>query len=148
MSRLTRPAFVLLVVYSALLLIAVLSPSSHDQSHAVFWLGYRLQDLGMRAATFTRLEVVMNGVIVAPVTFLASFVWPRHSWRDWTAFGFLASVAVEAVQGLLLSGRHASFSDVVANTAGAMVGALLARLVVGRCANLTHGRGRSSLIRR
>ena len=127
MSRRTRPALVLLVGYSALLLVAVLSPSSHDQSHAVLWLGYRLQDLGVRAATFPRLEVVMNAVIVAPVAFLATSVWPRHGWRDWTAFGFLASLSVEAVQGLLLPDRQASFSDVVANTAGALVGALLAR---------------------
>jgi glycopeptide antibiotics resistance protein len=147
-SRLTRPALVLLVVYSALLLIAVLSPSSHDQSHAVFWLGYRLQDLGMRAATFTRLEVVMNAVIVAPVTFLASFVWPRHSWRDWAAFGFLVSLAVEAAQALLLPDRQASFSDVVANTAGALLGAVLARFIMRRCAVLANRKGGRASFRR
>jgi glycopeptide antibiotics resistance protein len=147
-SRLTRPAFVLLLVYSALLLLAVLSPSSHDQSHAVFWLGYRLQDIGMRAATFTRLEVVMNAVIVAPVTFLASVVWTRHSWRDWTAYGFLASLAVETVQGLLLPDRQASFSDVVANTAGAMLGALLARFVMRRWASPADRGSRASFSQR
>jgi VanZ family protein len=52
-------------------------------------------------------------------------VRPSYSWRDWTAFGFCLACLVELLQGLLLPGRHASFSDVVANTLGALLGALL-----------------------
>jgi VanZ family protein len=72
----------------------------------------------------------MNAAIVAPLTFLASLSWPLWSWRDWTAVGFLGAVAVELTQGLLLPDRQAAFSDIVANTAGALVGAVVGALVV------------------
>ena len=128
-----RLAGAVLVVYSLLLLLAVLSPSSSDQSSMVQWLGRLLEDLGVPGAlvTFNRLEVVMNAVIVAPVTFLGSMVRPRLTWRDWTAWGFAAAASVETIQLVVLPGRHASFSDVVANTGGALLGAL-AMVVVRR----------------
>ncbi len=76
---------------------------------------------------FTRVEVLMNAVIIAPLSFLGSRVWPRLRWQDWTAYAFVGATTVELVQGLLLPGRQASFSDIVANTFGALLGALLAR---------------------
>jgi VanZ family protein len=36
------------------------------------------------------------------------------------------------LQGLLLSGRHAALSDIVANTLGALLGAVLARAALRR----------------
>ena len=124
-------ARILLVVYSVLLGLALFSPSSQQQSSAVVHLGSLLTSLGIptNLVTFPRMEVVMNAVIVAPVTFLASLSWPARSWRDWTAVGFLAAVAVELAQGLLLPDREAAFSDIVANTAGALMGALAAAVI-------------------
>jgi VanZ family protein len=60
---------------------------------------------------------------------LAGLAWPSYSWRDWTALAFLGAVCVEVTQAVLLSGRQATFSDVVANTAGALVGAVLIQMV-------------------
>ncbi len=127
MTWVVRHARILLGVYSVLLAIALFSPTSQHQAGAVVRLSDLMMWLGVpvRLVTFTRLEVLMNAVIVAPVTMLASLVWPRWSWRDWTAGGFLVALLVEGVQGLLLPGREAAFSDVVANTAGALAGALL-----------------------
>jgi VanZ family protein len=124
-------ARILLAVYSALLAIALFSPSSEHQSSAVAHLGSVLSSLGMpsRLVTYPRLEVVMNAAIIAPVTFLGSFSFPSWSWRDWTAAGFLVAVVVELAQGLLLPDREATFSDIVANTMGALVGALVVALV-------------------
>jgi glycopeptide antibiotics resistance protein len=124
-------ARILLAVYSALLAIALFSPSSEHQSSAVAHLGSVLSSLGMpsRLVTYPRLEVVMNAAIVAPVTFLGSLSFPAWSWRDWTAAGFLVAVVVELAQGLLLPDREATFSDIVANTMGALVGALVVALV-------------------
>jgi glycopeptide antibiotics resistance protein len=117
----------LLALYLVLLAVALFSPSSEQQSNAVVWLEDLLRVLGAppRLTGYDRLEVVMNAVIVAPATFLASMVVPRFGWRDWTCFGFVAALTVEAAQGVLLPGRQASFSDVVANTAGALIGSAI-----------------------
>jgi glycopeptide antibiotics resistance protein len=133
-TLLRRHARVLLAVYAALLLVALFSPTSDRQSAAVLWLGRLLSDLGFPSGitSFTRLEVIMNAVIIAPVTFLASLVRPAYGWRDWTALGFVAALTVEALQGLLLPGRHAALSDIVANTLGALLGAVVARALVRR----------------
>ena len=61
---------------------------------------------------------------------LGSLLWPRPSWRDWTAVGFVASFLVEVVQAVALGGRSATHADVVANTLGTLLGALLG-LAVG-----------------
>ena len=125
-------ARILLGIYSVLLALALFSPTSQLQSSAVVHLGSLLSSLGVPAkfVTFPRLEVVMNAAIVAPFTFLASLSWPSWSWRDWTAVGFVGAVIVELAQGLYLPGREAAFSDIVANTAGALAGALVGALVV------------------
>ena len=117
----------LLVVYSALLLVALFAPTSTEQSAMVTWLGAVMADLGLPGwlSNYQRLEVVMNAVIIAPVTFLGSMLRPSLGWRDWTAYGFAASLTVEAIQLVLLPGRDGSFSDVVANTLGALLGGLV-----------------------
>jgi VanZ family protein len=131
MSFVVRHAKILLAAYSVLLVLALFSPSSEQQSGAVVWLGGVLHGWGLPVGltAFNRLEVVMNAAIVAPASFLAGLAFPRFNWRDWTCIGFIASLGVEAVQGFLLPGRVPSFSDVVANTAGALVGAVVLRAV-------------------
>ena len=131
MKRSSRVAGVLLSVYLVLLLVALLAPESGLQTEAVL----RFQDVLARigidgpGVSYDRLEVVVNALIVVPVTLLGSVIRPAWTWRDWTAVAFVAALAVETVQGVLLPDRQASFSDVVANTAGALAGALLFRLV-------------------
>jgi hypothetical protein len=46
-------------------------------------------------------------------------------WRAWPAYGFLAAVLIETIQGVLLPAPSASFGDVVAHTAGMLAGAVL-----------------------
>ena len=118
-----------LLLYALALLVVLFSPTSHVQASLVVHLGDALQVvLPDSWVTFTRVEILMNVVIIAPLTFIGSIVWPRLRWQEWTAYGFLGATMVELVQGILLPGRHASFSDIFANTAGALLGALLARL--------------------
>ena len=127
MSRVVRPVRVLLAVYLVLLGAALLSQSSHVQHSLVVWVGERLQGMGLEQGSAALREMVMNAILVVPATFLGSAVRRGHTWRDWTAFGFLVALTVEAVQGLMMPGRQPSFADVVANRVGACVGALLAR---------------------
>ena len=130
MRWLTRHAKVLLAAYSVFLFLALLSPASSLQSESVTLLGRLLSGLGAPEALTRqdRLEFIMNAVIIAPVPFLGYLIFPRYSWRDWTALGFVGALMVEGLQGLLLPGRNASYVDVVANTLGALLGAGLAEL--------------------
>ena len=125
MTRTTYVASAALAVYAVALVVALLAPTSTDQAGMVSWLGGVLGELGAPGplTRFDHLEVLMNALIVAPVSFLGSVVRPSLGWRSWTALGFATSVAVELIQWQLLPDRHASLSDVVANTLGALLGA-------------------------
>lgn len=72
-----------------------------------------------------RVEFCLNAAMFAPIAFLAAMSVPRHPWANWVVYGFVGSAAVELLQGLFLPPRSAEFVDVVANTLGALVGALL-----------------------
>jgi glycopeptide antibiotics resistance protein len=120
-----------LALYAGLLGLVLLSPHSTTQSNLVVRLVIELDRLGVPESlvTYTRAEVLMNAAIIVPLTFLGSLVLRRVRWQDWTTYAFLGAIAVELTQGLLLPDRQASFSDIVANTVGALIGALLARLL-------------------
>jgi len=72
-----------------------------------------------------RVEFLLNAAMFAPVILLAATTFPRHPWANWVVYGFVASGAVELLQGLYLPPRSAQFVDVVANTLGAFVGAVM-----------------------
>ena len=72
------------------------------------------------------MEWGLNVLMFVPLSLLGSAFRPGWTWRDWIGVGFVASGLIELVQLVLLPNRVASFSDVVANTLGALIGALLA----------------------
>ena len=76
MARSTRLARPLLVLYALFLLLVLFWPNSDRQWTGVVWLNQLLTSLGVAPdlVTSTRLEVVMNAVIVAPVSLLGSMV--------------------------------------------------------------------------
>ena len=114
--------------YLAVLAYVVLAPTSDRPSAVVDWLVRLLVSHGAPSAlgTYSTVEFAMNVAMTVPVSLLGVWVLPRWTWRDWTAYGFLAAGAVEAVQALL-PGRDASWRDVVANALGLLVGAVLVR---------------------
>ena len=73
-----------------------------------------------------RIEFVLNVLAFAPIPFLGYWAIPKLTWSDWIAWGFIASTSVEVFQGVFLDSRSAQFVDVVANTAGALLGSVLA----------------------
>ena len=127
LARRARP---LLAAYALVLLVVLFSPTSTVQSSLVHDLVRVLHVfLPDRLITFDRAEVALNAVIIAPLSFLGWLALTRARWQDWVAYGFLGSTTVELLQGLLLPDRQGSFSDIVANTLGAMIGAVAARLL-------------------
>ncbi|MGN6273153.1 MAG: VanZ family protein [Protaetiibacter sp.] len=79
-------------------------------------------------ATFVVLEVAANVAMFVPfgVLALTAYRWMRV-WSA-TVAGFVTSGLIEGVQ-LFLPTRYATVSDLVANTAGALLGALLVAVV-------------------
>ena len=74
-------------------------------------------------------EVALNVALFVPLSLLGAFLLDRWRVASWLLAGLGVTVLVEAVQLAFLPGRSASLRDVLANTVGALLGLLLARLV-------------------
>ena len=120
-------ALVLLAAYVLFVLWVLLRQSpelgtqvSYRLWQAAVWLG-----AAPTWENFVWAEFVANVGMLVPLILLCTIIWPRPSWRDWTAGVFLFSLGVEFIQAALLAERSASYSDVVANTLGGCAGAVL-----------------------
>ena len=74
-------------------------------------------------------DVLLNLALFVPLGFTLrrqGFGWPLS-----LAIGFLISAAVEALQATVVTGRDPSLSDLVTNTVGTLLGALLADALPG-----------------
>lgn len=80
--------------------------------------------------TAARAEFVLNAAMFAPLPLLAALTFPRHPWANWVVYGFVGSSAVELVQALWLPLRSAQYVDIVANTSGAVAGALTSQFLL------------------
>ena len=116
-----------LAAYCLVLAFILLSPSAELPSASVSVIAEVGRAVGVPELFLvgSRAEFVVNAAMFVPVSLLGSIVWKASTWRDWTAYVFLASGFAELVQGVVLSQRSATFVDVVANTLGALVGGLL-----------------------
>ncbi|MBB6628482.1 VanZ family protein [Nocardioides sp. KIGAM211] len=123
----------LLVAYAVALAVVLMEYNPLVATDVVARFGYWLQGHGASAAMTepARVEFLLNAAMFAPVAFLAALALPRQHWATWVVWGFVLSGAVELLQGVLLPPRSAQFEDVVANTLGALVGAV-ASLPVAR----------------
>jgi hypothetical protein len=127
-----RAVAVALAAWTVVLAVTLLAPSAAGPSWLVETVSGVLGRLGLPdvLAAPERVEFGLNVAAFAPLSLLGTLLWPRPTWRDWTAIGFAASFLVEVVQAVALVGRSATHADVVANTLGTLFGALLA-LAVG-----------------
>lgn len=72
-------------------------------------------------------EASANVGLFVPLGIVSALAFPSSSWWRISAIGFVISLGIEVGQLLFLSDRFSSPLDVVANTAGAVTGALLAK---------------------
>ena len=148
---------ILLLAYAGIVLLATMWPTPLDQGYeesisrllAVLhrngipdWFGY------------SKLEFSANILMFVPIGFLVALLLP---WRVWWLVFLLApafSVGIEFTQASLLAERFATPVDVVANSLGAVIGAIAAalvrsavyrrdRLIVARALHRSTERGRS-----
>ena len=139
-----KVVMVLLGAWVTLLVVALLGPSAAGPSWLVGTLAGAGDAVGVPAVVTGQTEFALNVVAFVPVSLLGSLLWPRPTWRDWTAYGFVASFGVEAFQAVFLSARSATHADVVSNTLGALAGAVLAVAFV-QVRERTPSEGRADL---
>ena len=77
---------------------------------------------------YSFVEKSANICLFLPVGFVAALAFPTKQWWQIGAFGMLVSGSIELGQLLFLHNRFASPSDVMTNTSGAVIGALVALL--------------------
>lgn len=75
------------------------------------------------------LEFLANVALFVPIGLLLPFAWSRLRLWHVVVIGVLLSGLIETVQGLMPS-RFPTISDVIANTLGALIGGILAALLV------------------
>jgi glycopeptide antibiotics resistance protein len=115
------------VVYVAVVAFIVFWPAGEMPSSSVSLLYGLSQDLGAPVQlTPSRIEFLANVVMFVPLSLLGSLLMPQWTWSSWVVVGYVATFSIELTQGLLLPDRSATMQDVVANTGGALIGALLA----------------------
>lgn len=133
MTTLNRMAArVALVAYVVFLLFVLFQPRPEVAVGSVVRVADLLAQLpyiGPRS-TPGRVEFLLNIFAFAPASFLGRWAFPSSVWSAWVAWGFMGSVAVELIQGLYLADRSAQFADIVANTAGSLLGVTAFTIVV------------------
>lgn len=133
-----RRVAVATVVYAGIVAFVVFQPSNAAPSSSIAFLSRHLLALHVPAliASTDHVDVWTNVLITAPLAAAFVLLWPRVPWERWVVGAFAVSTSVELVQGALLPARVPSYSDVVANTAGVLLGAggcvLLVRVLAGR----------------
>ena len=114
------------VVYALALAVVLLNPSADLGGNAVTMVSDAGEWLGLPGwlTEWKRVEIALNVAAITPLTMLGMVAWPATRWQGWTAGFFVISMVAEGAQALLFSARTGALVDVVANTAGACLGAL------------------------
>ncbi|QEO14179.1 VanZ family protein [Agromyces intestinalis] len=127
-----RAARIVLWALVAVAAVAVLAPIPLDAGNGgVVWHLLRvLRRAGLPGfVTYDVLEFIANVVLFVPVGALLALELPARRWGLAVAVAAAASVAIEAVQAIVLVARVSSIADVAANVVGALIGALIVRAV-------------------
>ncbi|WP_427133174.1 VanZ family protein [Pseudarthrobacter sp. S9] len=81
---------------------------------------------------YGRVEVASNVLLFVPLGALVAWILGMRYWWVGTAAGIVLSGLIELAQLLFLPARFPSLADVAANSLGAMLGGLLALLLMAR----------------
>lgn len=112
-------------VYFLIVLAAVTWPAGDEVASFKRWIGPWFLDLEDK-------DILLNLVMLFPLTFLCTMGWPRVPWWAWVVVGCALSCGAELIQLYEPLDRRASWANVVQNVAGAWAGTLAALAFVRR----------------
>ncbi len=127
-----RIAAIALVVYGLLVIAATLTPVAPDRpiSGLLRRLISAAHNHGVpRFIDYGLIEFTANIAMFIPLTLIVAWLLPRHLWWAAAIVGSWSSFAIESAQHFLLPGRFASVLDILSNSLGSLLGALIARAV-------------------
>jgi glycopeptide antibiotics resistance protein len=130
-----RRVLIALAVYGMAVAFVVFWPIPVDRPFQIplFRFLHTLSAYGIRPIdAYNALESVSNAIMFVPAGLLLVLLVGRRRWWLAPLAGLIASTAIEACQALFLPDRFASAADIVANTTGALAGAGLGVLILGR----------------
>lgn len=134
-GRSRKLATALLVLYGLGVLVvgfwgSPVDAGAHPQILGALGLVHRL---GLPAwFGYAALEFTANVLFFVPLGLLVVLRLGTRAWWAGAAAGLVVSSAIEVGQALFLPARFASLDDVLANTSGAVIGALVGVVVLGR----------------
>lgn len=139
-GRSRRAAVVLGALYAALVGVIAFTGSPVDAGAQPWLLRTleRLHRVGLPAwFDYAATEFSANVVFFVPLGVFVVLLLGARRWWVGAGTGFVLSVVIEVSQSLFLPARFGSVDDVVSNTCGAVIGALVGVMVVGRSGSLT-----------
>lgn len=121
----------LIAAYALFIIYVSLSPFSGWQDQGLSFVDVLISPLGQ---TFTGFDLTLNVISYVPFGFLLYSIFrerfPVHTSLEITALtGFLFSMTMEFTQ-LYLPSRVSSNTDILGNTCGILLGAVLAQMIV------------------
>jgi len=125
LARLVREPGAWLAAYGLVLAAIAFWPAPVDSGAGPFLR--RVEQL-FPVLSYARIEFGANILLFVPLGLLLALLFPRSRWIV-MPLAFVTTVAIESVQALALDRRTPSVLDIVANTAGACVGLLIAAFV-------------------
>jgi VanZ family protein len=125
------PTILLAVTTLAILLMTLWpDPRGDDGSPLARAIVDALHAAGLPAAiTFEVIEFTANIVMFVPFGLFLALALPRWMWAWAVVLGLAFTLLIEFLQSTFLPERWATTSDLLANTAGALIGGALTLLV-------------------
>lgn len=78
--------------------------------------------------SFRELDGLLNAILFAVPMIFASLIWFQLPWWFWGVLGGSLSTIIESLQYTFLP-RHADIVDIITNTSGAFLGAIVALII-------------------
>jgi VanZ family protein len=123
---------ILLALYTAVIGVIVLWPTPVDRPVAgrIRTAVGAAQEAGATSVSYDTVEIAANVLMFVPLGALLVLAVPRLPWWWAPIAAGVFSCAIEGAQFAFVAQRNATWVDAVANTSGAVIGALAVYLVL------------------